>query len=243
MVVGLFERLTKWRLTARAYVGLFIVTFLLVAFFYAWRDEHKVVREAINTATQKERDINEIKQELKETKRLLQVEKEQNTPKLVGTIEQVLFTSRPGLPLTEIFVLMSIRNTGTPSIVEGYSIHLQAGDINVSTITHTIPKELVMTGPNHIITFHGDDALYHKTVKPIERGGLLRGWLRYKINGYESSRIDKIGTKLTINLLDVNRTLYPVEYVVNSPPTSLPTETYPGAEQPVRPRGKRPSPQ
>src|SRR5215204_1136357 len=40
-VVGLIERLSGYHLTKRAYVGLFVGTFLLAAFFLGWREEHR----------------------------------------------------------------------------------------------------------------------------------------------------------------------------------------------------------
>jgi len=44
--VGLFERLSHYRLTKKAYVGVFIFTFLFVSFFLAWRDEHSRAERA-----------------------------------------------------------------------------------------------------------------------------------------------------------------------------------------------------
>jgi hypothetical protein len=40
-VVGLVERLTKWKLTKRVYLSLFVGVFLFVSFFMGWRDERE----------------------------------------------------------------------------------------------------------------------------------------------------------------------------------------------------------
>lgn len=60
-VVNAFERLTKLRLTKKAYFGLFLVTFLLVAFFLAWRDERTSVREANKIVQTRDTEIAQLK--------------------------------------------------------------------------------------------------------------------------------------------------------------------------------------
>src|SRR5205085_5208518 len=112
----MFERLTNLRLTKRAYVGLFVVTFLFVSFFLAWRDERIGKIQAQN-------QIAEIKQ-------LLDHEKAQNDPNLQGAIDQV-FIMLPGPPKPiEMMVQVAITNLGAPSVVEGWRAHIQTATID-----------------------------------------------------------------------------------------------------------------
>lgn len=60
-VVNAIERLTKLRLTKAAYIGLFIVTFLFVAFFLAWHDELNSVREANKTIEIRDAQLAQLK--------------------------------------------------------------------------------------------------------------------------------------------------------------------------------------
>jgi hypothetical protein len=101
--VVLFERLTKYHLKKRAYVGLFVCGFLFVSCFLAWRDEH---RRAMNLAF--------------------------DTVRLKATIEAMSIGSAPMVGSTTpehqpdmqsyLMITASIRNAGAESIAELFTL-------------------------------------------------------------------------------------------------------------------------
>lgn len=112
VAIGLLERLTKWKLSLRAYVGLFIGGFLLTAFFTAWRDQRFANQELANQL--------ELSESIRKT----------TIPNLIGRIK-FLGTGRwmddkedkdGG---TFVVVYATIANSGTPSIVNDLSVALK----------------------------------------------------------------------------------------------------------------------
>jgi hypothetical protein len=111
--VGLFERLTDNRLTKRAYVALFVFTFLFAAFFLAWRDEHQAMLSG-------KQEMARLQQETAQAQRALSEEKQRNSPYLKGELDRIGIGTNEEHPgkNTLFFIALTLRNLGAPSIAD-----------------------------------------------------------------------------------------------------------------------------
>ena len=110
MAVGIFERLTKYRLTKRAYVAVFVFTFLFVAFFLAWHDQ-------LNTNRSRESKINQIDEELGKLKQQVA----DQTIVQVTTTKLSADTVKPFHAGTPISVNLGYANTG---MIRAHNMHI-----------------------------------------------------------------------------------------------------------------------
>src|SRR5205085_6770209 len=214
MAVGLFERLSGKHLNKRTYAGLFVGVFLLVSFFMAWRDEHKAVADEHRALEAAQVDLASVRGELSQVKQDLAREQDQNHPKFHGFINQIAFGNLSTIWVTNeakrkldgvaLSLIVTIRNEGAPSIVEGWQLHLKSDKLDLTVTPLLLPigqKFNVIHG--QAFTLHREEALYEKGVKPIERGGQVRGWLTYVIEGITAEQIDSPSVKLTLDFYDV----------------------------------------
>jgi hypothetical protein len=205
----------------KGYITWGTIVFLVVAFFMAWRD---VRREADG-----------LKQKLTEAYTALTAERASNTPNLVGALEQIVSGDSSELHGCQVFILMSVKNLGAPSVVEGWKIHIKSDAIDLNDIPTFIPDGFTLhsTGGNVVAKFNRNDAIYEKTIKPVERGGLVRGWLRFNLTGIPAERIRKAGTKISVSFEDVLKRQYTATRNITGEPSGKPTYM-PGAEQPFK---------
>ena len=164
-LVAVFERVSGYHLTKRAYLALFVGTFLFVAFFLGWREERRGRLEQLAKI-----------QEMHLTK-----------PRLVGEIMYYRFADRPDYPdKTALFVIASISNVGsTASIVDYWSctlrLHTRDGEKVILGEPRAVPDNLTLgRGPNQPMVFGREDGLYVKGMKtPIGPGAKVVGVLVY----------------------------------------------------------------
>jgi hypothetical protein len=112
---------------------------------------------------------------------------------LVGEIYNFVQGTRSDTGTTEVFIEAAIKNTGTPTIAEGYQLSIVGNGVDVRNASSTyIPEKLTIHNPDGSTwEFYGKDALYEKTNHPIPEGGMEVGWLRYEILGkvpYEKAK-------------------------------------------------------
>ncbi len=79
--------------------------------------------------------------------------------------------------------------------------------------------------------FHKEDVLYEKMLKPLERGGIARGWLRFVVKGVSPEVLLAPGSNITISFCDVHDNKYDALHVMKAP-GSEPILYFPGASQP-----------
>jgi hypothetical protein len=166
----------------------------LLAFFLAWQREHTSL--------------------MKVEKELAQAQ-DQNAPRLSGQIEQVIADKEAGGG-AQIFLQISIRNVGAPSIAEKFALHIKSGDVEYHDAPTPLPDEYasIPVGKSTKVTFRRQDAIDVKTLKPVERGGLERGWLRFIVLDNELDFIRQPGMKYTVSFADVAGTSHAVDYVI-----------------------------
>lgn len=106
--VGLFERLSKYRLTKRAYAAVFVFSFLFVSFFFAWRDQ-------LNSNRNSEAKIDEIQSILSKLKGDADTLKQLTADQTIVQIIAIALsnnTARPFQASAPISVNFAWANTG-----------------------------------------------------------------------------------------------------------------------------------
>jgi len=162
MIVFFIDKFAKhWRLRPRTYFLLFVVGFLFVAFFAAWRQEYR----------------GRLRQEA-EINKMLAVK-----PRLKGHVEFFNVGTSAKTPAhTSIAMVMSISNVGsTPSIADSWQCYLnmqtpQGVDVVKGEFRSFQEGLAIPRGQNQPIMFERDDALYVKAMKtPIVPGAKVVG--------------------------------------------------------------------
>lgn len=176
VALGVFERLSGRNVPLWTYLSV-LAFFLLLSFYLAWRDSRKAMSRL-------QSELSNVHEELKEAKQYLLIERDQNSPNITGFTSMFVFgdsRTTDGVVVAAIYVLVTIRNQGAPSIVEGYQLHVNSKDSSVTANPVLLPEAhtITDTANGQSFTIHGDEALYEKTTVPIERGGQRRGWLLY----------------------------------------------------------------
>jgi hypothetical protein len=190
-----------------------IVLIITVYAFYragkaAWEEEHNR-----RVATQQE----------------LERVRNDNAPNLIGSIDQVVVApdSKVG---ARIFLILSIRNIGAPSIAERYTLIVESSGQTFSGENTQIPDKVRLEGSGGLgVTVHKGDAMYEKTLKPIPRGGMERGWLHFVFRGIPMGLLE--GKKMTVGFVDVSGREYSVSHEGKSEPGE--PMYYPGTEPPT----------
>lgn len=145
--------------TARILLWSTAAAAIILSTYFVWRAE----RERLNAT----------EEDLRSTKSILEKERENNLPKLVGNIEQLGWGSVDGLLF--IMVNMGVKNLGAPSVADQFSAVMVVEGQRHQMALFFIPDTVTI----HQMVVTKADGLMDKTiVAPIPRGGLIRGWLR-----------------------------------------------------------------
>jgi TIR domain len=163
--------------------GICLLGFLLVAF---------LIQRAGHTPSQN-------------TGQELSKEKDQNVPRLDGEIDQVIIVDSTDIKGTQVFINLSIRNTGGTSIADNFLLSVKSPDLEYKHSPAEFPKEytLPLGGKKSNVLLHQQDSMEGKTSKPIERGNLVNGWLKFIIEGIKPEIVRRPKTKFTISFTDV----------------------------------------
>jgi hypothetical protein len=214
MIVGFIERLTKWRLTKWGYVAVFVVAFLLASFFGVWRDEHAALSETRKSITQLQQTLGQHQQSLTvtqqtllQTQQELELERRKYAPYLKGTIDAVNAGESEDKPgETGITIVANIENAGAPSNVSEYklSIDIPGRERIWPTLFYlTRGVRLRDVGSEEYRQYETPDALYIKTIQPIQTGGRVPGWIFWVTKDATPDEIMVAGTTFTLYFRDV----------------------------------------
>lgn len=137
-------------------------------------------------------------------------------PKLRGDIDQVLIgQSRDEKKEPGIILIVSVRNVGAPTAVEGWSLSVTPlGGASFVMEHMAIPETLTIfsdKGEDTVILY-GQNALYNKTLSPIPTGGMQRGILWYRFpQGIDKDMLTRTGTKFAVFCSDILGKQYTIE--------------------------------
>lgn len=155
-------------------------------------------------------------------------------PKLVGTIQEIITGNSPELRGAQAFVLMTVINNDEPTAVEGFHLDVDGPSYHANVLPRKFPKTLRLHLPSgRVAEFHDSDALYEKTISPVQRGVPKRGWLRYVFEGITADNLRS--AKWTVHFQDYIGTQYQAISTLSCD-TNCEPMYFPGASQPFTPR-------
>lgn len=140
--------------------------------------------------------------------------------RLTCQIDKVVAGEWPDSKVTQVFVLVSVRNAGAQTIAENYKLHIQASDIECKATPTPLPKGYPIKPSDKAPTTTFDQAgsLIEKTNKHIESGDMVQGWLRFALGTPEATPspdlIRRPGVKYTVTLSDVSGNVCTAEHVM-----------------------------
>lgn len=150
-------------------------------------------------------------------------------PLLRGEIDAIVMGRvSGGMSGTAITVLASIRNLGTPSIVEGWALSVSVPGAPPMAGRHqAIPETLNLERPDGPpLVVRGRDALYDKTtLSPVGQGNMQRGYLLFLLERVDMTAIYRPGTRIILTYKDVTGKSYVIEKALlgqTSEPSYLP---------------------
>ena len=177
----------SWEFSATVFL-----LFLVIACFNSWRAE----RDAVSTLSAE-----------------LAAERDNNHPQLAGTIEQTVVPNDPGINPPQAYLNVSILNRRAPSIAEGWHV-----DVVISGV-RTTAQNIPIIGPIHLMFPNGqsiilrkNNAIYEKTMTPIPRGGLVRGWLMVSVPGTTPAAVTTAGTRWIVSFKDYEGKTYEAQH-------------------------------
>lgn len=160
-----------------------------------------------------------------------------HSPKISITVHQIstaLMLIEGKSEAVFILTILSVRNTGAPSIVDTWLMTMNDPKIKITKIT--VAEDLQWPYTNGIYTFSKNDYIHKKTAEqPVLAGGKKVGFMLWRVEGLgHKSIIDDKGqlSKLTITARDVNGTLITATIKALSINSDDLGDYYPGMEGP-----------
>jgi len=183
-----------WQIPVGGFGALFLFK-LIRAPYLVWRNEEEKKKNAEN-----QRD--ELQKQLDDRK-----------PKLSAEICYVTISEADGdggsvIPVIVATVL--IRNTGTPSIADNFSLNLQTPDgevfegrIEVIKDGTKIPDDDGSRRDSPGVILNSSDTIFNKTLTPIPNGGKVIGYLRASFPLINRKLVQQTGNTFTTSFQDV----------------------------------------
>ena len=148
---------------------------------------------------------------------------------LTGEIEFYALGYSPELHGSQMFIQVSVRNSGPPTIVEGWrlKIHKDKSILFFDRPTLIPDNYALLKEDGTKYVFPPGNDLTASAVTPIPTGAVVRGWLRFVMPGIATEGIRQPGTLLTLYFHDINRNTTEASMTVR--------ETVPGSGQLIQP--------
>jgi hypothetical protein len=164
-----------------------------------------------------------------------------NQPALTLDVNQTWVTSRAEGGGVDVFMLGEVRNSGMPTIAEGWLLDVYDEGLLIQRVAPSlIPDKLEFYQGDVVVgTFHGKEALYERTLKPIAQGDVVRGWLHFQLPTAKYAQFRAGHTVLTLSCVDVGKQRHEARYTLPTggmmiTPGNVPGFMVPGAEYPFQ---------
>ena len=204
-----------------------MLSFVFFAGFQTWQDQLKKVHDADSATRLEQSKTQDLEKRLAALEQpALRLVMDQNG---VGRL-----TMDNGKTFYLVgFATAHVTNAGSPSIAEGWSMEAVLTDgrvfrANAMYMNPNYPAHLSpLVGGERTIA--QSDALYLKTMKPIERGMLVRGILAFPFSRFDQKLfqdMQRAGTRFVLRCNDVNGKEVVAENTFTGVPQSL--DYYPG---------------
>jgi hypothetical protein len=124
---------------------------------------------------------------------------------LSARVAQVEVDPAPTAEGAQVFVRLSVRNTGRPSIAENFRLNIQSNKVNFKGAPADMAQDytFIPAGKASKIVISREESLAHKTENPIETGGQKNGWMRFVVPEVKPDDLTQPGVTYTISLADV----------------------------------------
>ena len=194
VLLALYERLTGTKLSKRSYVAVFVVGFLTLAFFTAWRDQW-VRANAAELALKTDKPDFEL------TYGTVMVSGMDVTNDN-GTIDRY----------AAVFLPVRVFNHGAPSVIRGWKLlaKLNSGEV-LQGVPYGAPGPTVRfpSPKGNMITVPTSSSLFRQgTITPIPEGGQADGFVLFQFPAQYTDMMKQKGTVLTLEIEDVTRRPY-----------------------------------
>jgi hypothetical protein len=159
---------------------IFMIGFLLLAFFKAWSDQKTLAIQLKNGLAE---------------------EKERNKPhpEFVLEVPQVMICRDENAKKTFALTLLYIKNLGTPSVAFNWRLSIKLSSESIlTTIPTRIPDAFNIIGQG-VAKFNQTNRMEDKTMAPIQQGGLIGGWLRFDFSNINSDQLHKATKTLYVH--------------------------------------------
>jgi len=160
-------------------------------------------------------ELNKNNIELESEKKKLINKLDTTKPQLIGDI---IFYDVGEIDqnLDNLLVLASIANSGTTSIVEGWSLSIKTPSNElVDILPHQFPQQINLYSDRrkHLFAIlKPQDAIYEKALKPIISGDKIRGWLLFYIDRKQCD-LKQPGIKVIIYFNDYLNQRYSASFI------------------------------
>jgi|GEM_PF-3655065 len=137
---------------------------------------------------------------------LLKEKEEINKPNFSININMFFTGNVENLNSSELYVNLSIKNIGMQSIAYGWKIKISSDEIGEIFLMPNYIEDnyTLMHNGENIITFNKDNRIEDKAMSPIQKGGMIGGWLRFICEGITAEQ-----------LLKANKTIYVKDILEN----------------------------
>ena len=196
--------------------------FLIWAMFMAWRDQRVL---AVTSTASFDSKCAE-----------LDAERARNTPDLHAQIDEIAMGTDPEHPNgTAVFLTVSVRNLGAPSVAEQwhFDVTIPGKGVFRGWGIHTLGSFVFQHSSGEPLLFKGSEAIQEKTAIPIPTGGMVRGFLLGIIQGVLKDQAFHEGTKIEVFYADVKGTELRTERTMG--PEKTGPMFYPGLKREVAP--------
>lgn len=124
--------------------------------------------------------------------------------KLMAKVERIEVdsTSTQG---AQVFVKVSVRNTGPPSIAENFRLNIKLNRFDFSDVPQDLSQDYTFTpaGKASKVVVRREESLAERTATPIANGGREDGWVRFVVPDVNPNDLTQPGAVYTIHLTDV----------------------------------------
>src|SRR5581483_587903 len=165
---------------------------ILLACALAWIGEHEANKAATKSAGESEQKLAACE--------------DTSNPKLSVDMPTVISGDSVEEHGASVFVLASIANTGAPTVLRNWKIEIDANDVKFFGDAQYIPDPFTIydeTG-KAVAVFRGSEALSEKvSTKPLDRGGAVVGWLKFRFQGVQAEALRSSKTKYSLTFSDI----------------------------------------
>jgi len=127
-------------------------------------------------------------------------ERDQNRPKFSAEIEQTIVSEAEGFNGALGFLNTTIINNGAPSIAHKWEVTLTCNGTKHKATLHVI--DAVIATPNGPLKITRRDAIWEKSVNPIPRHGMTRGWITVIVPGITKDIAGLPGAEWMVSFVD-----------------------------------------